>query len=264
MSKLPSFQFYPGDWLKDPNLRSVSSGARGLWIDMICLMFECDPRGYLQNPTHQPLTTLQISRMTGNCDLHEVEGWLAELTDSGVLSKSATDVIYCRRIVRDEHKRRLCQEAGKKGGGNPTFKGVCKGQNKGEPKGHSKQNPNPSNTNTNSSSLSLETNKQSNAGLALAVQKQAVMLHEMIEKNLGPLLPAEHKTFLRVVQYITDQAREQDSTDVLVQARELLADKIDYCVRRKKSMTDAKRMFVAAVKEQYGYGNHKTIEEFTC
>ena len=42
--KLPSFQFYPGDWMKDPGLRSVSLEARGLWIDMLCLLFESGRR----------------------------------------------------------------------------------------------------------------------------------------------------------------------------------------------------------------------------
>ncbi len=43
--KLPSFQFYPGDWMKDPALRSVSLEARGLWMDMLCLLFESVRRG---------------------------------------------------------------------------------------------------------------------------------------------------------------------------------------------------------------------------
>ncbi len=43
--KLPSFQFYPGDWMKDPSLRSVSLEARGLWMDMLCLLFESVRRG---------------------------------------------------------------------------------------------------------------------------------------------------------------------------------------------------------------------------
>jgi hypothetical protein len=36
--KLPAFQFYPGDWRKDPNLCRCSHAAKGVWIDMICLM----------------------------------------------------------------------------------------------------------------------------------------------------------------------------------------------------------------------------------
>ena len=47
--------FYPGDWFKDPALRSVSLAARGLWIDMLCLMFEGDHRGYLPHATGKPV-----------------------------------------------------------------------------------------------------------------------------------------------------------------------------------------------------------------
>ena len=31
--KLPAFQFYPGDWRKDPNLCRCSHAAKGVWID---------------------------------------------------------------------------------------------------------------------------------------------------------------------------------------------------------------------------------------
>lgn len=138
--KLPAFMFFTGDWMKDPALRSCSSGARGLWIDMLCLMFESDRRGYLQTRTAQPPTLEQLSRMTGNCDTVEVSRWLQELEDSGVVSKSPHGVYFSRRMVRDEHKRELCREAGKLGG-NPTLKGHPKGRAKGESKGRSKRNP---------------------------------------------------------------------------------------------------------------------------
>lgn len=47
MAKLPSFQFYPGDWLKDPDLRICSLAAKGLLIDMLCYMHESQERGVL-------------------------------------------------------------------------------------------------------------------------------------------------------------------------------------------------------------------------
>lgn len=150
--KIPAFQFYPGDWLKDPSLRAVSSGARGLWMDMLCLMWETQPRGYLQTPFGAPLSDEQIARMTGNCSLEEVRGWLGELELLGVFSRTTQGVIYCRRLVRDEHKRCLCAEAGKRGG-NPTLKGQSKGGSKGASKGRSKRNPTPS----SSSSTSVNT-----------------------------------------------------------------------------------------------------------
>ena len=48
MGKRPSFQFYPGDWLRSTDLRSCSVLARGLWIDMICLMHEGSEYGFLK------------------------------------------------------------------------------------------------------------------------------------------------------------------------------------------------------------------------
>jgi len=161
MAKMPAFQFYPGDWLKDPALRAASSGARGLWIDMLCLMWESQPRGYLQTPTGAPLTDEQIARMTGNCSLEEVRGWLAELESLGVFSRTSSGVIYSRRLVREERKRVLCREAGKRGG-NPaliapttrTVKGEAKGRTKGQSKGEANPNPTPSSSSSSSTSTS--------------------------------------------------------------------------------------------------------------
>ena len=81
--KLPSFQFYPGDWMKDPGLRSVSLEARGLWIDMLCLLFESGRRGYLQHATGKPVTNEQLARMTGSSP-EQVSRLLQELEGQGV------------------------------------------------------------------------------------------------------------------------------------------------------------------------------------
>lgn len=147
--KRPSFQFYPGDWMKDPALRSVSLSARGLWTDMLCLMFENDRRGYLQHVTGKPVTAEQLARMTGS-STDDVSRMLQELEDSGVFSRNEHGIIFSRRQVRDERKRELCSEAGKRGGGNPAFKGVSKGT----PKGIPKQNTNPSSSASSSASSS--------------------------------------------------------------------------------------------------------------
>jgi hypothetical protein len=149
MPKLPSFQFYPGDWLKDPAVRSVSIAARGLWIDMLCLMHESPRRGYLQHETGSPVNAEQLARMTG-CSTVQVESLLSELDNVGVFSSAERGVIYSRRMVRDEKKRLLCSEAGRKGGGNPTFKGASKGA----PKGRNKGPPNPSSSSSSSDEFS--------------------------------------------------------------------------------------------------------------
>lgn len=129
MAKLPAYQWYSGDWLKDPAVRSCSYAARGLWKDMLDLMHESHRRGYLQLADSSPVTALHLARMTGGTT-DEVTTLLQELENSGVFSRTESGVIYNRRMVRDEDKRFKCAAAGRRGGGNPTFKG----QNKGDPK----------------------------------------------------------------------------------------------------------------------------------
>ena len=45
--KLPSFQFYPGDWRKDPGVQSLGYFEQGVWWEIIGLMHESDRRGVL-------------------------------------------------------------------------------------------------------------------------------------------------------------------------------------------------------------------------
>lgn len=97
---------------------------------MLCLMHESVRRGYLQHATGKPVTAEQLARMTG-CSTDEVSRLLQELSDSGVFSCTEHGVIYSRRIVKEEKKRELCSQAGKRGGGNPTFGSNHKGQTKG-------------------------------------------------------------------------------------------------------------------------------------
>jgi hypothetical protein len=118
--KLPALHFYVGDWMKAPEVRALSFAAKGLWIDMLCLMFESPRRGYLQTKTGQPVSLAQLARMTGGAT-DEVAHLLQELDDAGVFSKNEDSTIYCRRMVRDESVRAKCTEAGKRGG-NPTLR----------------------------------------------------------------------------------------------------------------------------------------------
>ncbi len=130
---MPAFQFYPGDWMKDPAVRSCSLPARALWFDMLCLMFESPRRGFLQHQSGEPMSAAQLTRIVG-CAASEVDAGLSELENAGVFSRTDAGVIFNRRMVRDENKRSLCAEAGRRGGGNPTLKGHPKGHPKVPPK----------------------------------------------------------------------------------------------------------------------------------
>lgn len=117
--KRPSFQFYPGDWLRDTGLRSCSAAARGLWMDILCFMHEGSPYGYLK-VNHKVILPPNLARMCG-LTLEETEGCLAELAEAGIFETDADGVIFSRRMIRDEelrNKRAACGHLG----GNPALK----------------------------------------------------------------------------------------------------------------------------------------------
>ena len=60
----PWMKFYPSDWRADPSLRMCSIGARGLWMEMLCVMHEATPYGYLI-VNGRALTACQIAGLSG-------------------------------------------------------------------------------------------------------------------------------------------------------------------------------------------------------
>ncbi len=135
MSKLPGFMFYTGDWQKDAALRRCSHHAKGVMIDLMCVMFECEERGYLAT-AGRAWSDDDVARAVGG-DRNLTLSGIEELVTKRVVQRDNRGCIYSKRMVLDEQKRRLCAEAGKKGGGNPSWKvkGPPKGHNKGSPKG---------------------------------------------------------------------------------------------------------------------------------
>ena len=45
MNKRPSLQFYPADWRKDPELQMCSMSTQGIWINLLCIMWEAKIEG---------------------------------------------------------------------------------------------------------------------------------------------------------------------------------------------------------------------------
>ena len=68
--KLPWMKFYPADWRADPALRMCSLAARGLWMEMLSIMHEADPRGSLRtnvsNATVRCLSNMKLAEMLEN------------------------------------------------------------------------------------------------------------------------------------------------------------------------------------------------------
>lgn len=101
--KRPASQFYWGDWLRDVALRSLSPAARGLWIDLLCVMHQGDPYGHLAL-NGRALTEAEIAKITG-LDPRTYRRLLAEVEARGVSSRTGDGILYSRRMVKDEEIR---------------------------------------------------------------------------------------------------------------------------------------------------------------
>jgi hypothetical protein len=113
MGKLPAFMFYPGDWQKDPCLRRCSKAAKGVWMDMLCLLFECPVRGVFVDASGKPWSDEELAEAIGG-DIGANLGYIAELVSKGVAQRDTRGAIFSRRMVRDEQNRRSATERKRK------------------------------------------------------------------------------------------------------------------------------------------------------
>lgn len=112
--KRPAFQFYPGDWRKDVELRSCSVAARGLWIDLLCIAHECEPYGHLVL-NGKPMTAAKIAGQIGGITAAQTQRLIDELLDNGVARQLEDGTLYSKRMVEDERVRNARAEGGKSG-----------------------------------------------------------------------------------------------------------------------------------------------------
>jgi uncharacterized phage protein (TIGR02220 family) len=121
--KRPSFQFYPGDWLSNKNLRRCSFTLRGVWIDTVCLMADSEEHGVLRWPLAElanavgcrlaELQALRDKKVLKGADTGErFEGFTYTPRHAGrdgepvVLVPVQDGPIWISsRMVRDEYKR---------------------------------------------------------------------------------------------------------------------------------------------------------------
>lgn len=114
MKRRPWSKFTWEHWLNDTALRLCSTGARGMWMDMLCVAAKADPCGYVLIHSRN-LSITDLARLTGAPE-QDVTTWLKELEANGVFSRDKKNRIYSRRMVRDEKSFRIAQKNGKTGG----------------------------------------------------------------------------------------------------------------------------------------------------
>jgi hypothetical protein len=115
----PWLRFYTTDWRSDPRLRMCSAAARGMWIEMICLMHEATPYGHLLIHGQSP-NEAQLASLTG-IPAAELPHLVAELERLGVFSRTKEGVIYSRKLVRMASRAAKARRNGKLGG-NPSLR----------------------------------------------------------------------------------------------------------------------------------------------
>lgn len=114
MAKEFWFPFEPAKWLSDADLRRCSKRARATWIDMLCLMHDCEVRGVLRTGDHAWSLEEIASAVPG--DSSDNLGDIRELLDKGVASREdGTGAIMCRMMHRRFMIAKARSEAGKMG-----------------------------------------------------------------------------------------------------------------------------------------------------
>lgn len=158
--KRPAFQFYPADWRNDAGLKLCSLSARGLWIEMICIMHAAEPYGHLC-AAGRPLDTKDLAKLVGESE-RDVKKWLDELVRNNVCS-SEGGAIISRRMVRDEDLRER-RAAGGEAGSEFGHLGAEHGKKGGRPRKETGDKKPPFNPPPSSSSSSSSSEIEDSAG----------------------------------------------------------------------------------------------------
>ena len=110
--KRPSFQFYPADWRNDPALRACSDLARLLWIELLCIMHEGSPYGFLTLPNGEPISTKMIEKFSNfdQKNYKKISKLFQELEKNGVIKCDSRGRYYSKRMVSDEAERQEWRE----------------------------------------------------------------------------------------------------------------------------------------------------------
>jgi len=133
MTTRPSFQFYPGDWQSNSNLRRCTHAEKGVWVDVMCLLHDQPEYGVLRWPLKEiaqaigckpaELKALQVKGVLKGDDKQLAEPFIytprsgrkdgAPVT---LVPTQAGPIWYSSRMVRDEYVRTIRADSAGNGG----------------------------------------------------------------------------------------------------------------------------------------------------
>lgn len=97
---MPWFKFYASDYQEDIKLRRCSLSARGLWMELMCIIDRySEPYGFLSDENGAFKQSFIANKVM--CSLPEIRKCMAELEQEKVFSRTPEGVIFSRRMVRD-------------------------------------------------------------------------------------------------------------------------------------------------------------------
>jgi len=123
--KRPSFQFYVADWRLDQKLRRCSPAARGVWIDILCLLHDSDEQyGVLRWPLEEIANAAgasmqHVRELVSKGVLRGSDEALAEPVtyaprsgrkvgpEVALLAPQAGPIWYSKRLIKDEYVRTI-------------------------------------------------------------------------------------------------------------------------------------------------------------
>jgi uncharacterized protein YdaU (DUF1376 family) len=111
----PYMPFFVNDWLGDDALRACSPASRGIWIDMLAIMWKSPQRGVLLKANGRIHTSKTLAKRLGDA-VADIEAAFAELKEEEVYSERDDGAIYCRRMWREWDVSQKRARAGSKGG----------------------------------------------------------------------------------------------------------------------------------------------------
>lgn len=113
-------KWYKSDWSGDPAVQACSPLTRYVWFEILQIMDGCTPRGYLTTAGKpKPMPAEQIAQVI-RVPVEVVKAALKELVSNGVASLTDDDILFSRRMIREENRAKVNQKNGALGG-NPIL-----------------------------------------------------------------------------------------------------------------------------------------------
>ncbi|MGA9668435.1 MAG: hypothetical protein WBQ94_04460 [Terracidiphilus sp.] len=167
MAKIPAFQFYPADWLKDIAVQSLEYRDQGVWFAIICRMHEAEKRGVL-SLNNVAISDEKLAKILG-ISRTIFKKILKNILDSGVASREdETGALMNRRMVRDDRLRSVRAAVGSIGGKESARRRAEKNPQSEENFGQAKKTAKSSSSSSSSSSIQ----KQKTNPIALTAARQ--------------------------------------------------------------------------------------------